>query len=99
MKKGVAGFRVDAVNHLFEVNKDDFGGKYPDEPRSGYNDASPDEFGYLNHIYTINLYETVEMVFEWRKVLDEFKAADNITRYGIYNIHTHIMFNEKCSCN
>lgn len=35
MDKGVSGFRVDAVNMMYEVDPKDFGGKFPDEPLSG----------------------------------------------------------------
>lgn len=34
LDKGVDGFRVDAIPHLFEVDKDK-DGNYPDEPLSG----------------------------------------------------------------
>lgn len=33
---GVSGFRVDAVNRLYEVDPEHYGGRYPDEPPSGY---------------------------------------------------------------
>lgn len=41
---GVSGFRVDAVNRLYEVDPENYGGRYPDEPLSGY---IPDIFIYL----------------------------------------------------
>lgn len=79
LNKGVAGFRVDAITHLFEVNKDEFGGRFPDEPLSG-NSEDPDSYDYLNHIYTINQDETYDMVYQWRDVFDEFKETDGFTR-------------------
>lgn len=79
LDKGVAGFRVDAIAHLFEVNKEDFGGKFPDEPLSGSTD-NPDDYDYTNHIYTVDQDETFEMVYQWREVLDEYTAADGFTR-------------------
>ncbi|CAH0689934.1 unnamed protein product, partial [Chilo suppressalis] len=78
LDKGVAGFRVDAINHLFEVDKELFGGKYPDEPRTGSED--PDSYDYLHHIYTKDQEETYGMVYQWREVLDEYKAKDGFTR-------------------
>ncbi|CAG9784092.1 unnamed protein product [Diatraea saccharalis] len=78
LDKGVAGFRVDAINHLFEVDKELFGGKYPDEPRTG--DEDPDSYGYVDHIYTRDQDETYDMVYQWRDVLDEYKASDGFTR-------------------
>lgn len=41
LDKGVDGFRVDAIPHLFEVEKDK-DGNYPDEPLSG--DCTDDKF-------------------------------------------------------
>ncbi|XP_068630908.1 maltase 2-like [Battus philenor] len=69
---GVSGFRVDAINMLYEARPEDFGGKYPDEPRSGNDDAVPGDYKYLDHIYTKNLNETYEMVYDWRELLDEY---------------------------
>lgn len=70
----MSGFRIDAVPFLFEV-KPDKNGNYPDEPLSG-NTQDPDNFGYLNHIYTQDMNETVDMVYQWRDTLDEFKATN-----------------------
>jgi alpha-glucosidase len=72
---------MDAVSQLFEVNKEDFGGQLPDEPLSGNSD-NPDDYAYLNHIYTQDLDETYWMIYEWRKVIDEF--SQNFTRYLLH---------------
>lgn len=80
LDKGVAGFRVDAIAHLFEVDKELFGGKYPDEPLSGDSDADPLSYSYLNHIYTVDQDETLDMVYQWRDVFDEYKARDGVSR-------------------
>ncbi|XP_077296029.1 maltase A1-like isoform X2 [Arctopsyche grandis] len=80
INKGAAGFRMDAVNHIFEVDKNDFGGQFPDEPLSGNPGQGPDDFGYLDHIYTINLDPTYDLIYEFREVVDEFKQQDNFTR-------------------
>lgn len=67
MEKGADGFRVDAINHLFEVEEP------IDEPESGkVTDSKDHEF--LDHIYTMNLDETFEMVYYFRSILDLFKA-------------------------
>ncbi|XP_061399013.1 maltase A3-like [Musca vetustissima] len=72
LAKGVAGFRVDAVPHTIE-KAPDAAGNWPDEPRNPYvND--PDDYGYLQHIYTVNQPETIDLVYEFRKVLDDFRA-------------------------
>ncbi|GBP27905.1 Maltase A1 [Eumeta japonica] len=88
--KGVAGFRVDAINHLFEVDKELFGGKYPDEPRSGNVDVDPEDHDYLDHIYIKNQNETYYMVYDWRDVLDEYKARDGLTRVMMTEVYATI---------
>lgn len=77
--KGVAGFRIDAIAHLFEVDKNLFGGKFPDEPLTGHTN-DPDNYDYTSHIYTTDQDETFDMVYQWREVFDEFKAKDGLTR-------------------
>lgn len=47
MKKGASGFRVDAVNHMFEDEL------FRDEPVVDPSD--PLSYGYTNHMYTNNL--------------------------------------------
>lgn len=71
LKKGVSGFRVDAVPHIFEIAADS-NKNYPNEPRNNWV-TDPDDYGYLEHIYTTNQPETVQLVYEWRKILDDFK--------------------------
>lgn len=70
MDRGVHGFRIDAVPHLFEVekNKQD---RIPNEPLSG-NTNDPDDYGYLKHIFTVDQPETIDMLYQWRKVLDDY---------------------------
>ncbi|XP_052891565.1 maltase A1-like [Anopheles moucheti] len=68
---GVAGYRIDAVPTLFEVAPD-ADGNYPDEPLSGNTD-DPNDPGYLVHIYTQDQNETLDMVYQWRAVMDEFQ--------------------------
>lgn len=71
LDRGVSGYRIDAVPYLFEVPAD-ASGRIPDEPLSG-NTNDPDDYGYLNHIYTADLPETLDMVYQWRQVLDDYK--------------------------
>ncbi|XP_040157610.1 maltase 2-like [Anopheles arabiensis] len=64
MERGASGFRVDAINHMFED------ALFRDEP---INDPSdPLSYGYTHHIYTNNLLETYDVIGHWRKVIDEF---------------------------
>ncbi|XP_017868310.1 PREDICTED: maltase A3 [Drosophila arizonae] len=73
LDRGVAGFRIDAVPWCFEVLPD-ADGRYPDEPLSGYT-QDPDDSAYLKHIYTQDLIETVDMVYQWRQLLDDYKRV------------------------
>ncbi|XP_068145406.1 maltase A1 [Drosophila tropicalis] len=71
--KGVSGFRIDAIPYLFEVDLDRYN-QYPDEPLT--NDAEacpdPDDHCYTQHIYTQDQPETLDMVYQWRELVDEF---------------------------
>ncbi|XP_034651345.1 maltase A3 isoform X1 [Drosophila subobscura] len=73
LDRGVAGFRMDAVPWCFESLPDE-NGRYPDEPLSGYTD-DPDNSAYLKHIHTQDLRETVEMVFQWRTLFDDYQRV------------------------
>ncbi|KAG6460818.1 hypothetical protein O3G_MSEX012242 [Manduca sexta] len=74
---GVSGFRVDAVNIMYEVDPSKHDGKYPDEPPSGTPGTTPDDYEYLDHIYTKNMEETYDVVYNWRDLLDEYIARHN----------------------
>jgi len=79
---GVDGFRMDAIPSLFEDLE------LRDEPSSGNYEESQvvtgwlwftgaegldsDDPGNLNHIYTFNLDETYDMVYQWRELLDSY---------------------------
>ncbi|XP_034651349.1 maltase A3 isoform X5 [Drosophila subobscura] len=73
LDRGVAGFRMDAVAWCFE-SLPDANGRYPDEPLSGTTD-DPDNEAYLKHIHTQDLRETVEMVFQWKTLLDDYQRV------------------------
>ncbi|KAJ2946200.1 hypothetical protein O0L34_g5135 [Tuta absoluta] len=72
LDKGVSGFRVDTINNLYEADPKNFGGKYPDEPLSGLPGLGPDDYDYLEHIYTRDLDETYDVVYDCREVMDEY---------------------------
>ncbi|XP_063617381.1 maltase A1-like [Cydia splendana] len=88
--KGVAGFRVDAANTLFEVDKELFNGTYPDEPLSGAVGVELDDHDSLNHIYTKNQNETYYIIYDWRDILDEFKAQDGMSRTMMTEVYATI---------
>uniref|UniRef100_A0A182K2M2 alpha-glucosidase n=1 Tax=Anopheles christyi TaxID=43041 RepID=A0A182K2M2_9DIPT len=64
MERGAAGFRVDAINHMFEHPD------FIDEPIN--NPEDPNSYGYTHHIYTKDLPDTYEVIAHWRTVLDDF---------------------------
>ncbi|KAH8277801.1 hypothetical protein KR018_007656 [Drosophila ironensis] len=70
LAKGVSGFRIDAVPHVFEIAPD-AQGQYSDEPRNDWNN-DPEDYGYLQHVYTVDQPETIDLVYSWRAVLDSF---------------------------
>lgn len=64
---------IDAVPHLFEA-KENADGSYDDEPLSG---QCTDEIGYcyLNHTKTFDQDESFDLVYQWRRVIDEPEFA------------------------
>ncbi|XP_055599787.1 maltase A1-like [Uranotaenia lowii] len=74
LDRGVDGYRIDAVPTLFEIEQDEQV-NYLDEPLSG-NTNDPDDPGYTIHIYTQDRNETLDMVYQWRAVLDEFQREN-----------------------
>lgn len=75
MGKGVSGFRVDAIPCLFEkINAD---GSFPDEPRSYNPNCDRYDDCYLNHVYVQDQDETYDMVFQWRKLVDDYAKSHN----------------------
>lgn len=74
LKRGIDGFRIDAVPFLFEVTPDK-NGNYPNEPLSGESN-DPDDYNYVKHIYTLDQPETTDMVYQWRQVVDEFQREN-----------------------
>jgi alpha-glucosidase len=71
LKFDLDGFRIDAISHGIEVEKDSVG-KYPNEPvNEGVTD--PSDFGYLKHIHTQDQPELFAIIYAWRKFLNDFK--------------------------
>lgn len=76
LRKGVAGFRVDAISRLFEDEQ------LRDIPLSNKPGCSPvDECYLVDERYVANQPETVDMVIQWKSVLKEFEKQDGIARY------------------
>lgn len=74
LAKGVSGFRIDIVPALFEIAPDE-NGDLPDEPLSYYCD-DPEAHCYLEHIYTQDQNETLDMVYQWHEVMEEFRKEN-----------------------
>ncbi|XP_055540587.1 maltase 1-like [Wyeomyia smithii] len=70
MSKGASGFRIDAINHMFEV------ADFRNEPLTGNTD--PDSYGYTHHIYTKDLPETYEVIAHWRQLIDDYVKENNL---------------------
>ena len=53
-------------------------GSFPDEPRSF--DPSCDRYDdcYLKHVYVQDQDETYDMVYQWRKLVDDFTTSRNV---------------------
>ncbi|XP_053691954.1 alpha-glucosidase-like [Sabethes cyaneus] len=68
---GVDGFRLDAINHLFEDEE------FRDEPLSG--EGKEGEYDYLNHIYTKDIENVYGVVYDWRDLLDQYSEKNNRT--------------------
>lgn len=62
------------MRHIFEVPPSEQG-RYPDEPLSG-DTNDPDDRYYLINIFTTNQPETIDMVYQWRQVLDDFRREN-----------------------
>lgn len=72
------GFRIDAISHGIEADKNS-DGKYPNEPRNlAIPEANKTNFGYLNHIYTQDQDELFDIVYDWRKFLNEYAANKKV---------------------
>ncbi|XP_049886396.1 maltase A1-like [Pectinophora gossypiella] len=90
LEKGVVGMRMTSINFIFEVDKDNYGGRYPDEPRTGKPGVGPEDYTYLNHVYTKDLEDTYELVSQFREVFDSISVRDNLTRVMITEAYTGI---------
>ena len=58
LDKGVDGFRVDAIPHLFEIDKDQ-DGNYPDEPLSGNCVEDPTMVRSILHLLELFFFNSI----------------------------------------
>ncbi|CAK1603626.1 unnamed protein product [Parnassius mnemosyne] len=72
LDKGADGFRVDALPYLIEADPADHNGTYPDDPLSGIINFEPHQLGYTIPLYTKDLIELYDIVYEWREFVDRY---------------------------
>lgn len=70
MDRGVAGFRFDALKHLFESTSMDDEQYVPGRENST-------NFDDMIHKYTCDQPETVEIIYAWREFLDNYTIRKN----------------------
>lgn len=99
MKRGVDGFRIDAINHMFED------ANLRDEPVISGTGLPADDYDTLNHLYTKNMNETYLMLQQWRTLCDAagsggvkkillteaYATTDLVAKY--YNYGSNVPFN------
>lgn len=65
LKKGIAGFRIDAMNFVYEDSE------FRDEPLTNWT-TDPASFLYTSKIYTEHSPENFDLLHRFREVVDEF---------------------------
>lgn len=71
LDRGVDGFRIDAINHMFED------ARMLDEPSANRTDLSKNDYESLVHLYTRDQDETYEVLKSWRNLMDEHSNRTN----------------------
>ncbi|XP_024941638.1 maltase 1 isoform X2 [Cephus cinctus] len=103
LDKGVDGFRVDAVPHIFESNH------FEDEPLSNIPGVTENEYDYLEHIYTKDDIRTYHLIQSFRNFLDEYANSTDTDEkimmteaytslnntISFYDYGSHVPFNFK----
>ncbi|XP_064608495.1 maltase 2-like [Liolophura sinensis] len=82
LDKGVDGFRVDAIQTLFEVEDVSL-----NEPRSFKPNVTEEEHDYVRHIYTQNQDETHDVIRSWRQLLEEYELKDGKKRFMVVEVY------------
>ncbi|XP_047506903.1 maltase 2-like [Pieris napi] len=72
LDEGADGFRVDALPYLIEADPADHNGRYPDDPLSGRTEFESHQLGYTIPLYTKDLIELYDVVYEWRSFVDRY---------------------------
>ncbi|CAB3372311.1 Hypothetical predicted protein [Cloeon dipterum] len=69
LENGMDGFRVDAPGHIVEHID------FLDEPPTNDPNCPPMQFCQLQHIYTMNQPETLDILWEFRQVVEEYELT------------------------
>lgn len=86
LNKGVAGFRYIAVSYLFEM-KEDKEGSFMNEPLSGKCIDDPKAYCHLNHIHTVDLDETFNLIYQWRRLIQKFAIPERLNSLKIIEVN------------
>ena len=70
LANGATGFRLDAINHMFEDSS------LRDEPVNSW--ATPDTYDYTDHIYTKDQDETYDVVYRFKNFIDAYAEKNNL---------------------
>ena len=88
LDKGVDGFRVDAIKHLFKTENMNQNESVAEN--SGVED--PFQYEYLNHTLTVNMPEIFEVVKSWRHILDQYTDRYSIEiKISIFKLTNNII--------
>jgi alpha-glucosidase len=71
LRKGIDGFCVHAVSHLFEHVA------YSDEPLSYEPKVLAQDYKYLNHTYTRDDSRSYKLLLHWRNIMDNYADQNN----------------------
>jgi alpha-glucosidase len=78
LDKGVDGFRIDAVPLIYEKMNGD--GTYPSEPRTYKPGCDQNDRCSLQPIYTMDQPETYDLIYQWRKLIDDYSAERKVDK-------------------
>lgn len=71
LDRGVDGFRIDAIPHLFEDSR------FLNESESEDNEGlKPDQYGYYKNDYSKNDPRIFDVLAEWRELMDSYEEKD-----------------------
>ncbi|XP_015607333.1 alpha-glucosidase [Cephus cinctus] len=71
LDRGIAGYRIDSAPYLFED------ADFRDEPLSGLDGYTSNDYYYLKHLYTKDLIENYNVIQMWRDHIDNYNSKVN----------------------